>query len=470
MALSNDSLKTNTIPPKSPVDRPQAYPSPPQTLMRKRGRTSSPTLDELDTPTRNIKRLRGSKGPIHILPLTINVAPSRGSFARPRSVEPPSPVKRCSAPEPLSPVENSTPQEPCSPTERYSSAEPLSPVERPSSREEEASSERSGSALSFNEPSSPPAQVTESELRSSPISRSVIWVDRDSPKTSTPEAGRTRKINRFTPALHSDLIIRSNDARPVPFYVDTHTVYDASSVIRFRAGEIGSTMMRDSRPVVIVTVDEPAELIRDLLCLIYAHRQYQPSITSSEELDVLLGLAKRYRVSSAVHALCSVHLRDLAVHEPLRAFGLACKHDLRSEQVWTARETLRVNLAKADVMHDLGSCSADQITRLVKMHTRRATAAHNLIQDARSWDDLCCPGEHCQDGVAEWWEEVVRHSQAEFKRRPNSDVVFSPSFLAGCVRTAAASCPECPLHFFNARVQHRLAHLKDDIDALKATL
>lgn len=407
MALSNDSLKINTVPPKSSIDQPQAYPSPPQTLMRKRGRTSSPTLDEAETPTRNIKRLRGSKGPFHALPLTISVAASRGSFARPRSAEPPSPIKRCSAPEPLSPVENAA-QVPCSPTERYSSAEPLSPVERPSSREEDASSERSGSALSFNEPPSPPAQMTESDLRSTPISRSVIWTDRDTPKAASPEAAKTSKINRFTPALHSDLIIRSNDARPVPFYVDTLTVYDASPVIRFRASEIGTTAMRDSRPVVIVTVDEPAEHIRDLLCLIYGHRKYQPVVTSSEELDALLSLAKRYRVASAVHALCSVYLRDLAVHEPLRAYGLACKHDLRSEQAWTARETLRVNLSKADITHDLGSCSADQIKRLVKMHTRRATAAHNLILDARSWDEFCCPGEHCQDGVAEWWEEVVR--------------------------------------------------------------
>jgi len=281
----------------------------------------------------------------------------------------------------------------------------------------------------------------------------------------TPDKPAPPKIRRFTPQLQSDLVIRSNDARSVSFHVDTRTIFDASPVMRFRAAEIGSTSKRDSRPILTLSLDEPAGLIRDLLCLIYAHK-YQPEVTSGDELDTLLGLAKRYNVAYALHTLCSTHLRDLAVHEPLRAYGLACKHNLHSEKAWTAVETLRVNLAKADITHDLASCSPEQIRSLVQMHARRGAAAHNLISAARAYDEFTCCGKHCEDGVAEWWLEFIKQSKSELAARPSSAIVFSPIFLAGCVRAAAAKCPECPLQFLGGRTQHRLMRLKDDIDAL----
>lgn len=225
--------------------------------------------------------------------------------------------------------------------------------------------------------------------------------------------------------------------------------------------------MHNARSFVNLTIDEPADLIRDLLSLIYVHKE-QPAVTSGDELDTLLGIANRYSVASALHTLCSTHLHDLAVHEPLRAYGLACKHNLHAEKAWTARETLRVHLAKADVTHDLASCTPAQIRNLVQMHARRGGAAHALISAARACDEFACPGEHCEDGVAEWWLEVIKQSKAELAARPNSDAVFSPIFLAGCVRVASACCPDCPMQFFGARTQHRLMRLKDDIDALPA--
>ncbi|KAF8311243.1 hypothetical protein DL93DRAFT_2061259 [Clavulina sp. PMI_390] len=227
------------------------------------------------------------------------------------------------------------------------------------------------------------------------------------------------------------------------------------------------TTLRDSRPVALLAVDEPADLLRDLFSLIYTHIE-QPAVTSGDDLDALLGIATRFGVAGALHILCSTYLRHLAVHEPLRAYGLACKHNLQSEIAWTARETLRVNLSKADVTHDLASCTPSQIRNLVQMHTRRGAAAHALVSAARSCDEFACPGDHCQGGVAEWWLEVIRQSKAELASRPHSDLVFSPIFLAGCVRGASSLCVDCPMHFFGARTQHRLARLKDDIDALSS--
>lgn len=428
MSLSSNSVKAPVIPPRpcapTPPDspsapyQPQSVQLPPQTL-RKRLRSATPVI-EPEAPLRERKRLKGPKGGIKCD--TLKVVISRESSLDLGSE-----------------------------SERHSPAEPHSLSDRPDS------------ALSLTSPL-PPA-FPPADLRATPISRSVVWNDRGSTKSITPEKPAAPKIRRFAPQLQSDLIIRSNDARPVSFYADTRTVFNASPAMRFRAAETGSTSMRDSHPVVTLSLDEPAGLIRDLLCLIYVHK-YQPAVTSSEELDTLLGLAKRYSVACALHTLCSTHLRDLAVHEPLRAYGLACKHNLHSEKVWAAVETFRVNLAKADITHDLASCSPDQIRGLVQMHARRGTAAHNLVSAARVFDEFTCSGKHCEDGVAEWWLEVIKQSKTELTARPSSAIVFSPIFLAGCVRVAAAKCPECPMQFLGGRTQHRLMRLKDDIDAL----
>lgn len=428
MSLSTSSITAPVVPPRpnapTPPDpplapeRPQSAQLPPRTL-RKRLRSATPVTDS-QAPVREYKRLKGPKGD----------------------------VKR----DALAVV-----------TSRESSVDLGSESERPSSVEPHSLSDGRGSALSLTSPLSPTFPTT--DLRATPISRSVIWNDRAATKSNTPDKPAAPKIRRFTPQLQSDLIIRSNDTRPVSFHVDTDTVFDASPVMRFRAAEIGTASMRDSRPVVVLSLDEPAERIRDLLCLIYVHK-YQPAVTSSDELDTLLGLATRYRVAGASHTLCSTHLRDLAVHEPLRAYGLACKHNLHSEKAWTAVECLRVNLAKADVTHDLASCTPDQIRSLVQMHARRGAAACNLISAARTFDEFTCSGTHCEDGVAEWWLEVIKQSKAELTARPSSAIAFSPIFLAGCVRVAGAKCPECPLQFLGGRTQHRLMRLKDDIDAL----
>lgn len=481
MTLSSKSLKRldSIIPPRPgapiPPDSPsptkvQAFrphlPTPPQTLNRKRGRTSSSTLDlkSVSTPTRTVKRLKGSRGqPLDIFTPEepLSVASSRLSFVSSARAD----EESWLADQPVSPAFQ-TPR-----PQRIQNRTPsLWSKNGDSESGVFSSSENSDSEDGLQEPPSP--QKSKSNLRSTPISRSVIWTERDSPSTSMPHNSRGDKLNNFAPPLHSDLILRSNDLRPVSFHTDTHTMFEASSVIRNIASEIGSTRMKDSRPLVMVTIKEPAEALHNLLSLIY-HRDdpaLHPTITSGEELDTLIKLVKRYRVASGLHILCTTYLRDLAIHEPLRAYGLACKHDLKSEQVWTARETLRINLKKGDITHDMASCDRKHIQSLVKLHTRAASKAHQLIASARSWDEMCCSGEYCQDGVAEWWNQFVIMSRAELKARPNSGSIFSPFFLTTCVRMANQSCNECTMHFLMPKVQHRLGRLKDDVDAMMLTL
>jgi len=134
-----------------------------------------------------------------------------------------------------------------------------------------------------------------------------------------------------------------------------------------------------------------------------------------------------------------------------------------------SRETLRIDLSKADVSRDLAECHPAQIKALVHLHSRRAAAALAIISDA-SIEGLTCPGEYCEDGVAEWWLEVIKRSRTELRARPTTDILFSPAFLAACCRVASKRCRTCPDQYLSSRAQHKLGYIKDAIDALPSSL
>ncbi|KAF9519844.1 hypothetical protein BS47DRAFT_1000945 [Hydnum rufescens UP504] len=217
------------------------------------------------------------------------------------------------------------------------------------------------------------------------FSSSAVWSD-----TSTPSRRSNASRIIFTPKASSDLVFRSNDGVHRDFYVDSQIVFDASPVLRFRASQLGTHPTGLVRAVNVVQIDEPAELIEAMLRLIYPHVR-KPQITTSEELDHLLALCKRYQIAHGIHFLCARYLQSLARTEPLRAYGLACKHSLPAEVKHTSRETLRIDLSKADVSRDLAECHPAQIKALVHLHSRRAAAALAIISDA-SIEGLTCPG------------------------------------------------------------------------------
>jgi hypothetical protein len=67
---------------------------------------------------------------------------------------------------------------------------------------------------------------------------------------------------------------------------------------------------------------------------------------------------------------------------------------------------------------------------------------------------------------ATWWQVFVRYGSIELKRRPVTDKVFSPAFLAKCVRTSHRICRECIDSYMHTYSQKLLARLKKDIDSL----
>jgi hypothetical protein len=69
---------------------------------------------------------------------------------------------------------------------------------------------------------------------------------------------------------------------------------------------------------------------------------------------------------------------------------------------------------------------------------------------------------------ATWWQVFVEYACIELKRRPVTTTIFSPAFLAKCVRTSRQICEECVDSYMHTCSQQLLARLKEDIDALPA--
>ena len=272
----------------------------------------------------------------------------------------------------------------------------------------------------------------------------------------------------FSPNDQSDVIIRGKGHNPVDFYVDSQTIFMASPTLQLYTVHYGILCLDGRTKRAILTLDEPSSAIDSLLRLAYPQAS-KPEVSSTEILCDLLALCQRYNMAQATHYLCSSSLRDLARVQPLDAYGIACRFNLESEIPFISRETLRVNLSKVDLGRDLGYCTPQQVEKLLKLHKRRGKEAIKLVGEL-STEGLTCGGEYCEDGVAEWWLEVVKASRYLLLRKPTAEVLFSPEVLAGCCRRASLRCSLCPISFLSSRSQHWLAIVKAQVDSLPCSL
>lgn len=274
--------------------------------------------------------------------------------------------------------------------------------------------------------------------------------------------------NPFPIRSSTDLVLRSEEVdSEVRFYVDSSTVFARSPVLREIVGDLKDWVTDDyDRPV--ATIPESTETLEILLRFIYPKAR-KPVVTVVEQLDEYLGLCKLYQVESAVHSLCTAVLLSLARKEPLKAYGVACHHGLSEEMRLISRETLTVDLLKADLTGDLAMCQPQQVKKLVQLHSKRGAAATTIITQA-STEEFTCTGNYCESGVAEWWLEFVKRSKVELKSKPTTEGLFSSAFLTGCCRVAGKRCNGCLEQFMSVRAQHKLGWLKDEIDALPSCL
>ncbi|KDQ20430.1 hypothetical protein BOTBODRAFT_26437 [Botryobasidium botryosum FD-172 SS1] len=282
-------------------------------------------------------------------------------------------------------------------------------------------------------------------------------------KCARPRGSRLRASPAFPPAEGKDLILRGSNTL-LEFHADRQTVCDASPVLRSMISALGE---REPGTIEIVQVEETEEILEAMLRFIYPKTR-KPMLSSVEQLEQLLRAAKKYRIEAAFHTLGAAVL-DLAQKEPLRAYAISCRHGLVEEMRLTSSHTLRVDILKSDLSHEVGDVKPVFMKKLVQLHNSRASQALKVILEAGT-EEFTCKGEYCEDGVAEWWMEVMKRSRGELKSRPTSETIFNPAFLASCVRTAGKRCGECASNYLSLKAQHKLAVLKDAVDALPATI
>ncbi|QRW00296.1 The BTB (BR-C, ttk and bab)/POZ (Pox virus and Zinc finger) domain [Ceratobasidium sp. AG-Ba] len=269
----------------------------------------------------------------------------------------------------------------------------------------------------------------------------------------------------FQPFDGCDLVLRSTKVRPhTDFYVDRRTIYDKSPYLKRKLTELGPV----PEGIDVISWEDRADTLESMLCFIYTDRS-KPVVRSVEHLRVLLKAARKYEIETARHALGTAVLLDYAKKEPLRAFAIACEFGLADQAVLISKETLEIDIMKSDKYSDLGRVSLSYYHRLIQLHRRRATEAIDILHlispecPMEEADPPFCRG--CGTN-ATWWQVFVEYGCAELKRRPVSTTIFSPDFLAKCVRTSKQVCEDCVESYMHVRSQKLLTRLKEDIDAL----
>ncbi|KAF8602686.1 hypothetical protein BDV93DRAFT_185057 [Ceratobasidium sp. AG-I] len=262
-----------------------------------------------------------------------------------------------------------------------------------------------------------------------------------------------------------DLILRATKSRPhIDFYVDRETLFAGSLYLKRKLSELGPAIAE----IDVISWEDDADTLDAMLRFVYADRP-KPVVEDVEHLRALLKAARKYEIEAAKHALGTAVLLDFGKTAPLQAFALACEFGLVDEAAMISKDTLEVDIMMSDNNNDLGRVSLSYYHRLVHLHKKRATQAIEILQlidpdqPMYEFDPPMCHG--CGTN-ATWWQIFVEYGCIELKRRPVTTTIFSPTFLAKCVRTSRQVCEECVESYMHTHSQRLLRRLKEDIDAL----
>ncbi|KAH7340375.1 hypothetical protein B0J17DRAFT_316394 [Rhizoctonia solani] len=271
----------------------------------------------------------------------------------------------------------------------------------------------------------------------------------------------------FPPFEGCNLVLRATKTHPhVEFYMDRETVYNRSSYLKRKISELGPI----PAGIEIVSWEDDADTLDAMLRFVYSDRP-KPEVETVAHLRVLLKAARKYDIEAARHALGTAVLLDFATREPLSAFAIACEFGLVDEATLISKDTLRVDVMMDEKSSELRRVSLSYYHRLLRLHRIRASRAIDIIglidpeHPMDEFDPPYCEG--CGTN-ATWWQIFVQYGSIELKRRPVTDTIFSPAFLAKCVRTSRRICSACIDSYMHTYSQKLLTRLKEDIDVLPA--
>ncbi|KAJ1310286.1 hypothetical protein OPQ81_007026 [Rhizoctonia solani] len=307
------------------------------------------------------------------------------------------------------------------------------------------------------------------QLNCSPILGLIIASTRSHslPAPAPRLSGLVNVAPLFPPLKDCDLVLRATKNHPhVEFYVDRETIYSHSSYLKRKISELGPI----PPGIEVVSWEEDPNTLDAMLRFIYPGRP-KPEVKNMAHLRFLLKASRKYGIEAARHALGTAILLDFATREPLSAFVTACEFGLDSEAALISKETLKTDIMMDEKSSELGRVSLSYYHRLLRLHRMRAARAIdtlNLIDSEHPMDEFDPP--YCEGcGTnATWWQVFVQYGSIELKRRPVTDTIFSPAFLAKCVRTSRRICSECIDSYLHTDSQKLLARLKEEIDGLPA--
>ncbi|KAL0578931.1 hypothetical protein V5O48_003079 [Marasmius crinis-equi] len=275
------------------------------------------------------------------------------------------------------------------------------------------------------------------------------------------------------PSTHSfdspdaDIVIVSSSGETTPKEFRLHSsILTIASPFFQDMFSLPQSRLSDNQEVPILPVSEPSSTLQTLFQFVYP--VVDPAVETLDELATVLEAAVKYDFLAAIQ-----HLRTILVEPrflttaPLRVFAIAWRYDFQDEIESAAKHTLNTDILSVPLTDDLKYITAHTFRRLIDLHRRRASAAHNLLKLPH---DIKCPQCNCYGAARynapKWWYEWSKRAKEELTLRPSSGVIFRLEFIFQAA--AATKCAGCPSNMLEC-LSH-LEKIRHGIDDLPCSL
>ncbi|KAJ8076714.1 hypothetical protein PM082_001137 [Marasmius tenuissimus] len=261
----------------------------------------------------------------------------------------------------------------------------------------------------------------------------------------------------------ADIIIISSSCEPIPREFRLHrNILTLASPFFQDMFSLPQSHHSSKQEVPILPVSESSDTLDTLFHFVYPI--LDPFIETLDVLEAVLEAAVKYDFLSAIQ-----HLRKVLVEQrfltnfPLRVFAIAWRYDFQEEIDLAVRYTLNTDILSVPLTNDLKHVTAHTFRRLVDLHRRRTSAAHDLLQIPHEVKCPHCNGYgHARYNAPKWWYEWMKRAKEELSLRPSSSVIFQPEFMSQVA--TVVGCPQCPSSMFGCLTH--LEKIRRDIDAL----
>lgn len=266
-------------------------------------------------------------------------------------------------------------------------------------------------------------------------------------------------------APDADVILRSDEARPVDFRVHRCILRAGSPFFQTMFSLPQPECTADDN-VPVLDVAEPSAILHPLLRFLYPVPD--PEVPTLDALVPLMCAAAKYDMTSVMDRLRALLVSSAFLETaPVRVFAISSRFDLEEEAKIASKHTLRVRLIDVPLCEDLRHISAYSYHRLLELHRRRGDSARQALCAPEELRCMQCNGsQYNAMAPPKWWGEFAARAGEELRCRPATDVIFSLKFLMQCAH--ASGCPRCPGSILECFLF--LDALKVKIDALPSTI